>query len=216
MRFSLSSCWTRKVEIWRTAALSPDDFSVIESQLPADPEDGSRLCPARISGPLAVSPSFTIARPIFYEQLRIGTVAIGHLGPPSRRCRSRSCAPRLFCCAQEFSEWELFSLFLLARSISQPLEKIAAGMNSGSSQQLERAAGRLKELNRLVESIQKTQNLFKTSLDELERAKNRTGDCLGEVARREQLGGLTTQRCYQAGRESLRKRSRRCKPSQNI
>jgi DNA repair exonuclease SbcCD ATPase subunit len=60
---------------------------------------------------------------------------------------------------------------LVAKSISQPLKEIAAGMNSQPSQQLERAAGRVKELNQLVESIQKTHNLFKTSLNELEEQK---------------------------------------------
>ena len=44
-------------------------------------------------------------------------------------------------------------------------------MNNQPSQQLERTAGRVKELNQLVESIQKTQNLFKTSLNELEEQK---------------------------------------------
>src|SRR5262249_31888465 len=65
----------------------------------------------------------------------------------------------------------IFLAIRLAGSLSLPLQQIAAGMNSQSSQQLERTAGRVKELNHLVESIQRSENLFKKSLDDLGRQK---------------------------------------------
>ena len=60
---------------------------------------------------------------------------------------------------------------LAARSLSRPLQNIAARIGHESNEQLEILAGNVKEFNQLVEGIQKTKNLFTNSLDELERQK---------------------------------------------
>jgi hypothetical protein len=115
-------------------------------------------------------PFFHISRPVYYEQLRIGTIV---LGLSARRV--------VWAVSQLHMQLGLLCGVILligvglalifSHSISQPLQNIAAGIGNESSEQLEMAAGRVKEFNQLVEGILKTRNLFKNSLDELEQQK---------------------------------------------
>jgi methyl-accepting chemotaxis protein len=151
------------------SGIDPNDFPLIESQLPAIQKTETDFVRSN-KWPSTGESFFTIARPIFYEQLRIGTVALGISGRRASLSISQLRIQLGLLCAGLLGVGIVLAL-LLARSISRPLQQIAAGMNSQPSQQLERAAGRTRELNELVESIQRTQNLFKTSLDDLEQQK---------------------------------------------
>jgi methyl-accepting chemotaxis protein len=151
------------------SGIEANNLPVIEAQLP---EIQKTEVDSVQSGhwPSTGEPFLTIARPVFYEQLRIGTVALGISG---RRVPLSIWQLRiqivLLCLG--ILGVGIFLAIRLAGSVSLPLQQIAAGMNSQSSQQLERTAGRVTELNQLVESIQRSENLFKKSLDDLGRQK---------------------------------------------
>ena len=151
------------------SGIEPNNLPVIEAQLPeVQKTEVDSVQSAR--WPSTGEPFLTIARPVFYEQLRIGTVVLGISG---RRVPSSIWQLRiqigLLCLG--ILGVGIFLATRLAESLSRPLQQIAAGMNSQSSEQLERTAGRVKELNQLVESIQRSENLFQRSLDDLGRQK---------------------------------------------
>jgi len=151
------------------SGIEPKDFPIIESQLPQLENTETDLVHSN-RWPSTGELFFTIARPVFYEQLRIGTVALGISARQVSLSISQLRIQIGLLCAGLLGVGIVLAV-LLARSVSRPLQEITAGINSQPSHQLERAAGRIKELNQLVESIQKTQNLFKTSLAEVEQQK---------------------------------------------
>jgi methyl-accepting chemotaxis protein len=151
------------------SGIEPRDFSAIEARLPQLQKTEADFVSSD-KWPSTGESFFTIARPVFYEQLRIGTVALGISARRVGLSISQLRTQMVLLCAGILGAGIVLAI-LVAKSISQPLKEIAAGMNSQPSQQLERTAGRVKELNQLVESIQKTHNLFKTSLNELEEQK---------------------------------------------
>lgn len=111
-----------------------------------------------------------LSRPVFYEQLRIGTVV---LGISARRVAIQTSALRtqmILVCGVILVVGLVVS-FLLQRSLSQPLRKIAQNLDVLPDAQLERLAGKVKEYNLLVEGLAKQRNLFKNSLSELEAQK---------------------------------------------
>jgi sensor histidine kinase regulating citrate/malate metabolism len=120
--------------------------------------------------PATGEPFFTIGRPVFYEQLRIGTIAVGISTRRVSLSITQLQTQMGLLCAGLLGVGAVLAIFS-ARSLSRPLQEIAAGMSNQSSQELESAAGSVKELNLLVESIEKTQNLFQTSVAELEQQK---------------------------------------------
>jgi archaellum component FlaC len=151
------------------SGIEPKDFPIIESRLPQLQKTEADFVSSD-TWPSTGESFFTIGRPVFYEQLRIGTVAVGI---STRRVSLSISQLRMqlgLLCAGLLGVGAVLAI-LLAKSISRPLQEIATGMNTRPSQQLERAAGRVRELNQLVESVQKTHNLFRTSLDELEQQK---------------------------------------------
>jgi methyl-accepting chemotaxis protein len=151
------------------SGIEANNLPVIEAQLPeiqkteVDSVQSSKW-------PSTGEPFLTIARPVFYEQLRIGTVVLGISGRRVPLSISQLRIQIGLLCLGILGVG-IFLAIRLAGSLSLPLQQIAAGMNSQSSQQLERTAGRVKELNQLVESIQRSENLFKKSLDDLGRQK---------------------------------------------
>lgn len=130
-----------------------------------------------------------LSRPVFYEQLRIGTVV---LGISARRVALQVRALKtqmMLVCGAILAAGLLFS-FLLQRSLSQPLRKIAQHLDVLPAAQLERLAGTVKEYNLLVEALAKQRNLFKNSLSELEAQKLQLEVEL--AGSREEVAGLTS------------------------
>ena len=111
-----------------------------------------------------------LSRPVFYEQLRIGTVVVGI---SARRVALQVSAlkSQLVLLCGVILVVGLATAFLVQRSLSQPLRKIAQNLDSLPDAQLESLAGQVKEYNILVEGLTKQRNLFKNSLGELEAQK---------------------------------------------
>jgi len=111
-----------------------------------------------------------LSRPVFYEQLRIGTVV---LGISARRVALQVSALRtqMMLVCGVLLVVSLVLSFLMQRSLSQPLRKIAQNLDVLPDAQLESLAGKVEEYNLLVEGLSKQRNLFKNSLSELESQK---------------------------------------------
>jgi archaellum component FlaC len=130
-----------------------------------------------------------LSRPVFYEQLRIGTVVVGI---SARRVTIQTGALRtqLILASAGILAAGLVLCFVLQRSLSQPLRKIARNLEVLPDAELERLAGRVKEYNWLVESLTKQRNLFKNSLSELEGQKFQLDMELSQS--REEAAGLAS------------------------
>ena len=111
-----------------------------------------------------------LSRPVFYEQLRIGTVV---LGISARRVAMQTSSLRIqmLLASGVIVVVGLVSSFLMQYSLSRPLRKIARNLDVLPDAQLESLAGKVEEYNLLVEGLTKQRNLFKNSLGELEAQK---------------------------------------------
>ena len=111
-----------------------------------------------------------LSRPVFYEQLRIGTVV---LGISARRVERQTSALRIqmLLASSVILVVGLLSSLVLQYLLSRPLRKIARNLDALSDAQLETLAGKVEEYNLLVEGLTKQRNLFKNSLSELEAQK---------------------------------------------
>ena len=111
-----------------------------------------------------------LSRPVFYEQLRIGTVV---LGISARRVEMQTSALRtqMLLASGVILSVGLALSFLVQYSLSRPLRKIARNLDVLPDAQLESLAGKVEEYNLLVEGLTKQRNLFKNSLSELEAQK---------------------------------------------
>ncbi|MCI0719305.1 MAG: hypothetical protein L0338_10110 [Acidobacteria bacterium] len=130
-----------------------------------------------------------ISRPVFYEQLRIGTIVLGISG---RRVALQAGLLRMqmiLACGGVLALGLALSFFL-HRSLSQPLRRIAQGLDVLPDAQLESLAGKVKEYNLLVEGLAKQRNLFRSSLSELETQKLQLEAELGQS--REEASSLTS------------------------
>ena len=130
-----------------------------------------------------------LSRPVFYEQLRIGTVV---LGISARRVAIQASAlkTQMVLACGVILVLGLAVSFLLQRSLSQPLRKIAQNLDVLPAAQLERLAGKVEEYNLLVEGLAKQRNLFKNSLSELEAQKLQLETALAQS--HEEVTGLTS------------------------
>jgi methyl-accepting chemotaxis protein len=120
--------------------------------------------------PSTREPFFHFNRPVFYEQLRIGSVILGVSARRVYLTVSQLRAQLTLLCGTLLVVGTVLA-FWAARIISKPLQNITAGVANQSNEQLEAYAGRVKEFNQLVETILKTRNLFKSALNELERQR---------------------------------------------
>ncbi len=111
-----------------------------------------------------------LSRPVFYEQLRIGTVV---LGISARRVALQTSALRIqmLLVSSIVLVAGLVFAFVLQFKLSRPIRKIAQNLGVLSDAQIEGLAGKVKEYNLLAESLTKQRNLFKNSLNELEGQK---------------------------------------------
>ena len=111
-----------------------------------------------------------LSRPVFYEQLRIGTVV---LGISARRVALQTSALRtqMLLVSSVVLVAGLVFAFVLQFKLSRPIRKIAQNLGVLSDAQIEGLAGKVKEYNLLAESLTKQRNLFKNSLNELEGQK---------------------------------------------
>lgn len=111
-----------------------------------------------------------LSRPVFYEQLRIGTVV---LGISARRVAMQTSALRtqMLLLSSIILVAGLVFALVLQFTLSRPLRKIARNLDALSDAQLEGLAGKVEEYNLLAESLTKQRNLFKNSLAELEGQK---------------------------------------------
>ena len=111
-----------------------------------------------------------LSRPVFYEQLRIGTVV---LGISARRVALQTSALRIqmLLVSSIVLVASLVFAFVLQFKLSRPIRKIAQNLGVLSDAQIEGLAGKVKEYNLLAESLTKQRNLFKNSLNELEEQK---------------------------------------------
>ncbi len=111
-----------------------------------------------------------LSRPVFYEQLRIGTVV---LGISARRVAMQTSALRtqMLLVSSVVLVAGLVFAFVLQYKLSRPIRKIAQNLSVLSDAQLEGLAGKVEEYNLLAESLTKQRNLFKNSLTELEGQK---------------------------------------------
>ena len=111
-----------------------------------------------------------LSRPVFYEQLRIGTVV---LGISARRVALQTSALRtqMLLVSSIVLVAGLVFAFVLQFKLSRPIRKIAQNLGVLSDAQIEGLAGKVEEYNLLAESLTKQRNLFKNSLNELEGQK---------------------------------------------
>ena len=111
-----------------------------------------------------------LSRPVFYEQLRIGTVV---LGISARRVALQTSALRIqmLLVSSIVLVAGLAFAFVLQFKLSRPIRKIAQNLGVLSDAQIEGLAGKVKEYNLLAESLTKQRNLFKNSLNEMEGQK---------------------------------------------
>lgn len=168
--------------------LEKADFARVEQVFPEllrTDNDAEFSAPWPRTGETAIH----LSRPVFYEQLRIGTVV---LGISARRVAMQTAALRmqmmLMCVALLFVGLALS--YLVQRSLSKPLRKIAQNLNVLPDAQLESLAGKVKEYNQLVEGITRQRNLFKNSLSELEAQKLQLEVDLAHKG--EEVAGLTS------------------------
>jgi len=130
-----------------------------------------------------------LSRPVFYEQLRIGTVV---LGISARRVATQTNALRIqmLLASVVILAVGLLASFILQYSLSRPLRKIAQNLDVLPDAQLESLAGKVTEYNLLVEGLTKQRNLFKSSLGELEAQKLQLEVELAQS--REEVTGVTS------------------------
>jgi methyl-accepting chemotaxis protein len=130
-----------------------------------------------------------LSRPVFYEQLRIGTVV---LGISARRVETQTSALRtqMLLASGVILVVGLVLSFLVQYSLSRPLRKIAQNLDVLPDAQLESFAGKVEEYNLLVEGLTKQRNLFKNSLGELEAQKLQLEVELAQS--REEVSGVTS------------------------
>jgi methyl-accepting chemotaxis protein len=130
-----------------------------------------------------------LSRPVFYEQLRIGTVV---LGISARRVETQTSALRtqMLLASGVILVVGLVLSFLVQYSLSRPLQKIAQNLDVLPDAQLESFAGKVEEYNLLVEGLTKQRNLFKNSLGELEAQKLQLEVELAQS--REEVSGVTS------------------------
>lgn len=136
-----------------------------------------------------LEPAIHLSRPVFYEQLRIGTVV---LGLSARRVATQTAALRtqLMLLSGAILLTGLVLSLLLHRSLSHPLRKIAQNLEVLPDAQMEKLAGKVEEYNFLVEGLAKQRNLFKNSLSELEAQKLQLEVELAQQG--EEVSGLTS------------------------
>ncbi len=151
------------------SGIEPRNFGVVEPKLSQLQKTDVDFVAAD-KWPATDESFFTIGRPVFYEQLRIGTIAVGMSARRVSLSATQLQTQMVLLCVALLGTGALLAI-LSARSISRRLEQIAAGIGYQASEDLERTAGSVKELNQLVESVQKSQNLFRTSVTELEQQK---------------------------------------------
>ena len=130
-----------------------------------------------------------LSRPVFYEQLRIGTVV---LGISARRVAIQTSSLRIqmLLASGVIVVVGLVLSFLMQYSLSRPLRKIARNLDVLPDAQLESLAGKVEEYNLLVEGLTKQRNLFKNSLAELEAQKLQLEVELAQS--REEVTGVTS------------------------
>ena len=130
-----------------------------------------------------------LSRPVFYEQLRIGTVV---LGISARRVAMQTSSLRiqLLLASGVIVVVGLVLSFLVQYSLSRPILKIARNLDVLPDAQLESLAGKVEEYNLLVEGLTKQRNLFKNSLGELEAQKLQLEVELAQS--REEVTGVTS------------------------
>jgi len=130
-----------------------------------------------------------LSRPVFYEQLRIGTVV---LGISARRVAIQTSSLRIqmLLASGVIVVVGLVLSFLMQYSLSRPIRKIARNLDVLPDAQLESLAGKVEEYNLLVEGLTKQRNLFKNSLGELEAQKLQLEVELAQS--REEVTGVTS------------------------
>ena len=130
-----------------------------------------------------------LSRPVFYEQLRIGTVV---LGISARRVAIQTSSLRIqmLLASGVIVVVGLVLSFLVQYSLSRPIRKIARNLDVLPDAQLESLAGKVEEYNLLVEGLTKQRNLFKNSLGELEAQKLQLEVELAQS--REEVTGVTS------------------------
>jgi len=156
-------------KILADSGLQPTETASIQALLPELlASDGD----ARIESvwPRTVEPVIHISRPIFFEQLRLGTVVLGISG---RRLALQKEHLRMLAgilCGALFVVGLGLSIYFHWQ-LSRRLKQIALGFEDLPDEQLEVLAGKVREFNDLVEQLQKQRNLFKSSLSEIESQK---------------------------------------------
>lgn len=151
------------------SGLEPAETAAVQALLPellASEADAQKQARWQRTGESAIH----ISRPVFFEQLRLGTVV---LGISTRRMALQMERLRLLMeilCAGLLALGLALS-FYFHRQLARPLRQIALGLESLPDAKLETLAGKVSEFNGLVEQLQKQRNLFSSSLSEVESQK---------------------------------------------
>ena len=110
---------------------------------------------------------FHLARPVYFEKVRIGTILLG-LSTREIDAKVRQFYVVVGLLLLGVAGVGYLACLWAAHSISSKIRKIADGLHDLADPQLETLAGNTKEFNHLVESILKQKNLFKSSLSDME------------------------------------------------
>jgi hypothetical protein len=148
------------------SGLEPPDASMLEKHLTLVHQSDADT-QTEMRWPSTEEPVISFSRPVFYEQLRIGTIV---LGISARRLNLQTELLKmqlLLLCGGLFVLGAGLA-FYFGWSYSSPLRKIVSGLGNLPDTDLEKLAGKSKELNLIVEGLVKQKNLFQGSLSELE------------------------------------------------
>jgi hypothetical protein len=152
------------------SGLSKEDYASVEKQIPralAQDIDWTGDTGLWYS---SGEPFVHLSRPVFYEQLRIGTVMVGVSTRWGELAASQLREQWALICGVLAIGVVLVPLFF-ARSVSRRLKMIAEGLDNPKPSYLESAAGGIPELKLLVENLQKSRNLYSSTLKEIEEQK---------------------------------------------
>jgi methyl-accepting chemotaxis protein len=110
---------------------------------------------------------YHLARPVFYEQLRVGTLLLGVSTRAATAARNQIQKQVLILGSLALLVSSLLAL-LLARSLQSPLQKLAAELDPASETKIPVTPTRIQEFKKIQDQVSRTRELFQRSLQEME------------------------------------------------
>lgn len=153
------------------SGLERQDLEVVQSHVPnLLHAQGNRQ--SSMQWPSTGETVLNLGRPVFYEQLPIGSIVLG-ISAQQPALRADLLRRQLLLLGAVPLAIGLGLAFFLSNSLASKIRRISVGIDALSDSEMEKAAGKVRELNLLVEQLIKNRNLLKVSMSELESTKLR-------------------------------------------